>query len=96
MLIPALNLFVLTMRTKTTREGLKNKIQLTCKYKRNTQKLANPLGEMPIGQKNRAGLNNISQTSEILPRNSTGPCDWPLASATSQLNLNARLLVHSN
>ena len=56
-------LSVMTMRTKTTREGLKNKIQLTCKYKRNKHKLANPLGEMPIGQKPRAGL-NITDTPE--------------------------------
>ena len=34
-----------------------NIIRLTCKYKRNKQKLANPLGEIPIGQKKRAGLN---------------------------------------
>ena len=56
-------LCVMTMGTKTSREGLKNKIQLTCKYKRNKHKLANPLGEMPIGQKPRAGL-NITGTPE--------------------------------
>ena len=56
------NLFVLKMSTKTLRERLKNKIQLTCKYKRNKHKLTNPLGEMPIGQKPRAGLNTEHYT----------------------------------